>query len=95
MSSSAKVKRLDLHNCKLHEIAFDAFLPLKYLNFLSLDANRMHADLLQQALYGLRFANDLTQLNLDNSRLMELSNVTFQYLAKTPLRSLSAKLLSH
>ena len=91
MSSSAKVKRLDLHNCKLQEIAFDAFLPLKYLNVLSLDANRMHADLLQQALYGLRFANNLTQLNLDNSRLMELSNTTFQYLAKTSLRSLSAR----
>ena len=91
MSSSAEVKRLDLHDCKLQKIASDAFLPLKYLNVLALDANYIHADLLQRALYGLRCANNLTQLNLDNSRLMELSSMTFQYLENTSLTSLSAR----
>ncbi len=81
----SRITDLDLSSCKLESIEADALRPLKSLVTLQLYANYLTPTALQTALYGLRFAVGLREINLDNNNLTVLTEKTFQYLAKSSL----------
>ena len=80
-----------LDSCKLQEIESDTFLPLASLTQLKLSSNPLNANILEKALYGLRFTTNLTKLELDATHLTNLNNKTFQYLVNSSLEFLSLK----
>ena len=83
--------QLNLARTHLRVIEAHAFLPLKSLQILTLTDNRLNANMLEQAFYGLRFSYNLTSLRLEGSNLSDINSNTFQYLVNTSITRLNAK----
>ncbi len=86
----SKLNELILSQCGIREIEADAFRPLKSLESLKLDSNVLNITKIEKAFHGLRFAYNLTKLNLKGLNLEGLKTTTFQSLENTSVSYLQA-----
>ena len=85
LRNSKNFTQLNMEYCGILSIHADAFLPLKYLNVISLANNPLDAAALEKALFGLGSAEKLTNISFSNTNMKDFNNKTLQYLTKTSI----------
>ena len=86
LRNSEHFTQLNLEYCRILSIHANAFFGLKYLNAISLANNPLDAAASEKALFGLRFAEKLTNISFSNTDLKAFNNKTLQYLTNTSIQ---------
>ena len=89
LNNCHRLTEVHLSYCKLEYVEPDTFSPMRNLQLLKLSNNPLTSPVLEGAFYGLRFARNLSYLNLDDTNLVHLTNRTFQHLRLVPTITLS------
>ena len=89
LNNCHRLIEVHLSYCKLEYVEPDTFSPMRNLHLLKLSNNPLTSPVLEGAFYGLRFARNLSNLNLDETNLVHLTNRTFQHLRLVPIITLS------